>query len=331
MDITVILCTYNRGSSLAKALDGVAASQMPSSVTWEVLIVDNNSTDQTRTVAEDYCSRHPGRFRYLFEAKQGKSHALNSAVRAAQRHILAFMDDDVVVEPGWLQSLTAGLHNDEWAGAGGRILPVWTCAQPRWLSLDGRYPLAPLAVFDLGPNAGPLEEPPFGTNMAFRKVMFEKHGGFRIDLGPTTQGDHRQWYSAGIPRTSEDTEFGWRLLAAGERLRYEALAVVHHPVPESRLKKSYFLAWRFEQARANVLLYGIEPGTKWFVAGVPLYMFRRLAVWTLRWLTTLDPGKRFSCRLKAWSAVGQIVQCRGQFTEATAKAAKIKRESNAQI
>ena len=68
----------------------------------------------------------------------------------------------------------------------------------------------------------PLDEPPFGTNMAFRKVMFEKYGGFRLDLGPTTQGDHRQWYSAGIPRTSEDTEFGWRLMAAGEKLRYEA-------------------------------------------------------------------------------------------------------------
>ncbi len=329
MDITVIVCTYNRCATLAKALDSAAASKLPESVTWEILIVDNNSTDQTRALAEDYCRRHSGRFRYVFESKQGKSHALNTAIREARGNILAFMDDDVVVERLWLQNLTAALHDEKWAGAGGRILPDWTCVPPRWLSLQGRYSLAPLAVFDLGPKAGQLDEPPFGTNMAFRKTMFEKYGGFRVDLGPTTQGDYREWYSAPCPRTSEDTEFGNRLLVAGERLRYEASAVVHHPVPENRLKRGYFLAWRFGQARADVLQYGIPPGTKWFVAGVPLVMFRRLAMGTLRWLTAVGPRRRFRYKLAAWAAVGQIVECRRQL--AVAKISKANRESNVHI
>jgi glycosyltransferase involved in cell wall biosynthesis len=329
MDITVILCTYNRGASLSKALDSVAASVVPDSVVWEVLIVDNNSTDETRGVAEEFCHQHPGRFRYLFESMQGKSHALNSGVRSAKGAILAFMDDDVVVEPTWLQNLTANLHSGEWAGAGGRILPAWNAPPPRWLSLEGRYSLAPLAVFDLGADDGPLEEPPFGTNMAFRREMFEKYGGFRLDLGPTTQGDYREWYSATCPRTSEDTEFGERLLAAGARLRYEATAVVHHPVTESRLKKGYFLAWRYGQARANIRQYGVPPETKWFLARVPLFMIRRLAMGTIRWITTFEPRRRFRYKLAAWASVGQIVECRRRSTHANIS--KTNRESNVQV
>src|ERR1700756_1020921 len=122
MKITVILCTYNRCQSLARALGSVAASVLPDSVEWEVLVVDNNSPDQTREVIEDFCLRYPGRFRYLFEPKQGKSNALNSGIRNARGNILAFMDDDVIVAPTWLQNLTAALDSGEWLGVGGRIL-----------------------------------------------------------------------------------------------------------------------------------------------------------------------------------------------------------------
>ena len=73
MKITVILCTFNRSNSLPKALDSVAAQVLPESVAWEVIVVDNNSSDQTRAVTEDYCRRYPGRFRYLFEPQQGLS------------------------------------------------------------------------------------------------------------------------------------------------------------------------------------------------------------------------------------------------------------------
>ena len=78
IEITVILCTYNRCQRLSKALASVAASVVPGSLDWEVLVIDNNSADQTRDVIEDFCHRYPGRFRYLLETKQGKSFALNT-------------------------------------------------------------------------------------------------------------------------------------------------------------------------------------------------------------------------------------------------------------
>jgi GT2 family glycosyltransferase len=135
--------------------------------------------------------------------------------------------------------------------------------------------------------------------MAFRKEMFAKYGTFRTDLGPRPGSEIR----------SEDTEFGSRLLAAGERLRYEPGALVYHAVPLNRLRKPYFLKWWFDKARADIRELGVPPETKWYVAGIPLYLFRRLAVWTARWLVTVEPSRRFSCRIKAWGRVGEILEC----------------------
>lgn len=299
MAVTVIVCTFNRSQSLATALASVARCTLPASVQWEVLVVDNNSTDETRHVVEGFCRQHADRFRYLFEPTPGKSHALNAGIREARGDVLAFMDDDVEVEPLWLGYLTAALQNGQCAGTGGRILPAWTTEPPKWLPLKDRYALAPLAMFDLGLQAGPLTEPPFGTNMAFQKKMFEEYGGFRKDLGPRPGSEIR----------NEDTEFGSRLLTAGERLRYEPLAVVRHSVPQNRVQKQYFLRWWFDKARADIREFGIPAGTKWFIAGIPLYVFRRLAVWTVRWIVAVQTAQRFSCKLKVWGRVGEIKEC----------------------
>jgi GT2 family glycosyltransferase len=298
MKITVILCTHNRCSSLALALSSVAGQTLPDPVEWEVLVVDNNSQDQTHDVVADFGRRYHGRFRYLFEPQPGKSHALNFAIREARADILAFMDDDVIVEPGWLENLTAPLLHGEYAGAGGRILPQPSFLPPIWLPRTGPYALAPFALFDLGPNPGQLSEPPFGANMAFRKSMFEKYGAFRTDLGPNPDNLIR----------GEDTEFGSRLLAAGERLRYAPTAVVHHPVLAERVRKNYFLAWWFDKARADIRQHGVEPHGI-CCRGIPLLLFRRLALWTMRWIVAANPRVRFERKLKVWSNAGMIAEC----------------------
>jgi glucosyl-dolichyl phosphate glucuronosyltransferase len=301
MDITVILCTFNRSESLAKALASTAAQKLPETVTWEVLVVDNNSRDQTRAVVEEFCRKYPNRYRYLFEPRQGKSYALNAGIRKARGEVLAFMDDDVIADPTWLRNLTASLRRGECAGVAGRILPEKTFTPPRWIPLQERYALAPLAVFTPSLEAGPLTDAPFGANMAFHKSVFEKHGGFRTDLGPQPGG-------AG-PQKSEDSEFGHRVLAAGEKLRYEPSAVVYHVVPAGRVQKRYFLAWWRDKARSDIRAFGAPSDTTWLIAGVPFYLFRRFAVWSLRGLVTLNPSRRFSCQIKAWSNLGEILEC----------------------
>jgi glycosyltransferase involved in cell wall biosynthesis len=299
MKITVILCTYNRCRSLERALKSVGASTLPESAEWEVLVVDNNSSDQTRETVEEFCRQDPGRFRYLFEPQPGKSHALNRGISAARGEILAFMDDDVRVETTWLKNLTASLHEDGWVGSGGPIRPERVFSLPRWLRFEGRSSMAPLAMVELGDAPGKLAEPPFGTNMAFRKEMFDRYGGFRTDLGPRPDSEIR----------SEDTEFGQRLLAAGERLWYEPSAVVYHSVPENRLKKEYFLAWWFAKGRANIREFGARPNAKYHIRGIPLYLCRNLAVWTVRWMISVEPRRRFERKLTIWEKAGEIVEC----------------------
>jgi glycosyltransferase involved in cell wall biosynthesis len=297
MHITVILCTYQRCERLAKALQSVAGSAMPESTQWEVLIVDNNSTDNTRNVSEEFCRRYSGRFRYIFELRAGKSYALNSGIQAARGDILAFMDDDVLVEPTWLHNLTRPILSGDCVGSGGRILPQTNFTRPKWVG-EGRYALAPLALFDLGLNAGRLEEAPFGTNMAFRRTMFERYGRFRTDLGPCPINQIR----------SEDTEFGARLLAGGEILRYEPTALVFHPAPPDRLRKEYFLTWWFDKGRGDIREHGVPP-TALSCFGVPLFMIRRLVIWSIRWALSFDSARRFDCKVKVWGKLGEILEC----------------------
>lgn len=301
MNITVILCTYNRCGSLATALESAAALTLPESVQWEILVVDNNSKDRTRDVVEKFCNSHPGRFRYMFEPQPGKSHALNAGIREARGEVLAFMDDDVTVEPTWLQHLTAALHDRTWAGTGGRILPARSFSPPRWLTLEGPYEMGTvLALFDMGPEVRQLDQPPFGTNMAFRREMFEKYGDFRTDLGPSPGSEIRE----------EDTEFGRRLMAAGERLRYEPSALVYHGVPEQRLKKAYFKAFWFDHGRASVR----EQGPRSAILGIRREYFSivkmtfLLVAWTPRWLLAFAPPKRFYYKLWLWMTAGVIVE-----------------------
>ena len=302
MKVTVIICTYNRCQSLAKTLESAAALRLPESDGWEVLVVDNNSSDRTREVVEDFCRRYPGRFRFLFEPRQGKSYALNAGVREAEGDVLAFTDDDVTLEPTWLQNLTAGFCDRQWAGAGGRTVLAEPFFPPRWLPIGEPDSFEVLAAsFDRGPEPGELREAPYGANMAFRKEMFLKYGGFRTDLGP----------SPGSQVRSEDTEFGHRLLAAGERLRYEPSAVAYHPLQKERVSKRHLLAWWFDYGRASVRQWRRKPD----VWGVPRYYLSILNMTGIclpqrifRWMCAADPRRRFANKCWVWVMAGQIVE-----------------------
>lgn len=299
MKTTVIVCTYNRCESLAESLESIAASKLPEEVEWEVLVVDNNSTDHTRSVVEALFSHYPGRFRYLFEPQQGLSYARNAGVRKSGESVLAFTDDDVIVEPDWLWNLTSALHDGKCGGAGGRIIPVWAKPLPSWLSTADPQTMGAFVSFDQGSEAGRLNRPPYGANMAFRKEMFEKFGFFRTDLGR----------SANNLQGREDIEFANRLLAAGERLRYEPSAVVHHPVPESRMTKRFVLRWSFWYGNSEIVEMGPPSDARWLIHGVPLYLLRRLVRWTLQWMISIPASRRFSCKRNLCYILGIIVAC----------------------
>jgi glucosyl-dolichyl phosphate glucuronosyltransferase len=303
VQITVILCTYNRCRYLRSALESISSSVLPDFVEWEVLVVDNNSSDDTPHLVKEFASRYPGHFRYVFEPRQGKSHALNVGVRESRGDLLAFVDDDVTVGPNWMGNLTHSLERGEWAGVGGRTLLAETVSPPRWLALTGPHSLAGVlaAQFDLGDKPRELDRAPFGANMAFHKEMFNKYGLFRTDLGPSTDRS--------IPRPNEDTEFGRRLLAAGERLLYEPSAVVYHPVLKERIRKDYFLSWWFDYGRASIREAGRRPNIwgiqrrYWSITKIACAL---LPLSVLRWVGTINPASRFFFKCWVWVQLGQI-------------------------
>jgi glucosyl-dolichyl phosphate glucuronosyltransferase len=300
----VVLCTYNRAQSLGKTIESVVTQTMPLSLEWELVVVDNNSQDETRHVVEDFQRRYPNRIRYLFEAQQGISYARNTGVHAGRGDVLAFIDDDETADPGWLQNLTANLFGGEWLGAGGRVVPQWNGYRPRWVSSKNSFICGPLAMFEPDSEGVELAEPPFGANMAFRREVFDLYGGFRTDLGRSGKG----------LLSGEDTEFGRRVMAAGARLRYEPTAATHHPVDKARVNKKYFLMWWFNKGRSDVREYGIQPH-RWSFLGIPLRLFWYTGVELMRWMIAGEPCRRFVCTLKMWTYAGQAFESHRQLLD----------------
>jgi glycosyltransferase involved in cell wall biosynthesis len=300
--ISVVLCTYNRAQSLGRTLGTLASMTASTDVSWELVIVDNNSRDETKAVVEEFSRTCTFETRYVFEGRQGLSFARNAGITEARGDIIAFTDDDVTVDTQWLGALRDTFDQTGCLGVGGRIVPVWSCARPRWLDGDDRYPLMTGVIlrFDLGDERRRLTTPPFGANMSFRRAAFDKYGLFRTDLGRT-----------GAQLTGgEDTEFGRRLLRGGETLVYDPRVIIYHPVDPDRVRQRYFRSWYFNYGRSLVRVRGI-PDTAARVFGIPWYLFRALAgdLWGVT--RGLTPAGLFHTNLQVCMTLGQMAEaCR---------------------
>jgi glycosyltransferase involved in cell wall biosynthesis len=301
--ISVLICTYNRCDSLRTTLASLAAMVLPQDFAWEVIVVDNNSSDGTKRVVEDF-ARSGIPARYLFESTQGKSYALNSGIKQARGDIIAFTDDDVVVDKHWLSGLLEAFERYDCDGVAGRVVAVWPEQKPVWFQHGGRYPSArAIVAFDLGLDACEASAPPPGANWAFRRKIFDNCGLFRTDLG--RNGRMGDAFLGG-----EDTEFFWRITRNFKaKVVYTPTAIVFHPVTEDRTTRQYFLLWCLHAGRSQMRLEGIP---SWAVCyfGVPRYYFRSLAVNFLRWLTSLHSIPRFYYKQQTYMYAGLVSEAR---------------------
>jgi glycosyltransferase involved in cell wall biosynthesis len=293
LDATVLICTYNRDTLLGETLDSLARCRADS-LRWDVLVVDNNSTDRTREIVTSRIDRFPVALRYLFEPRQGKSHALNTGLAATDAAVIAFTDDDVQVEANWVEAscrpLTSAAAIDY---TGGPVLPIWEKPCPPWLDQTRSDLWGTLAILDYGGEPFLFEERrrvPLGANMAVRRSLIDRIGGFDPELGRRGNSLLGQ----------EQAEFFCRSRAAGARGLYVPEMALRHHVPARRLTRSYFRRWwywkgisksRLEQ-RQPVTEMGIDLSRVPKVLGVPRFMFgsalRDLIGWTaalLMWKT----------------------------------------------
>jgi glycosyltransferase involved in cell wall biosynthesis len=277
MKYSVVIATYNRANDLRETLASLAA--LAPDGPWELIVVDNNSSDATTSVVEHAARSFPVELRYLFEREQGRSPALNAGIRAARGDIIATTDDDVRVPSDWLNTASAALTRLECDYVGGRVLPLWGAAPPEWIPRDGGQQWAVIALLDYGP--APLEfgaRVPLGVNMAFTRAAFDRAGLFDPGTGRR----------AGTLLGQEVREWCIRARAAGVRGWYVPGMIVEHIIPPERLTKRYFRRWFYWRGVSRAMLYeragldmekpeagAIDPARMPHVAGVPRYLYKK--------------------------------------------------------
>lgn len=172
-DLSVVICTWNRASVLDETLESLCALESPKGVAWELIIVNNHSTDDTDAVIARYQERLP--LCRLFEPEMGLSLARNRALAAAQGDLIVFVDDDVKVRPTLLQEYWAAAQRwPEALAFGGRILPLYVEPPPQWFTDNLHILHGIISIRDLPMAEGPFPAPefPYGANMAFRPAAF---------------------------------------------------------------------------------------------------------------------------------------------------------------
>jgi len=311
MDVSVIVCTYNRAVSLGDTLQALEAQVTPPDLAWELLVVDNNSSDGTRDVVAAFARATRLRVRYLFEPRQGLSHARNAGVAQAHGAIVAFTDDDVQPEPDWVAGVRAVLIDTGADIVGGRILPLWAHPRPPWLA-SRPYLRGPFAIME-HPVGGPVMEARgnpnvWGANMAFRREVFGLSGTFDPELGVTGQKLYR----------GEEVDLVRRALRAGCRAVYEPRLVVWHRIPASRMRRRYIARFYFEQAEGEALALGAPGGRQ--LLGIPLYIYRgaaeRMGGWL--WAAVRRRPDAFDRWLRGCEAVGSLWgMCKRHFRRPT--------------
>jgi glycosyltransferase involved in cell wall biosynthesis len=253
-DAVVLIATYNRADRLAETLEVLALSDVPRGLRWEVIVIDNNSTDHTRDVVVSRQSAYPVPLHYRAELRQGRSAALNAGIAATTAPLVLFLDDDVRVDRAWVAAAVAALQ----AGSdyvGGPVRPIWEAPPPAWLDLARPDLWGTIAILDYGRESFVFEDRrrvPLGCNLGVRREVIEAAGAFRADLGRT---------SGKMVLGQEVPEWLARTRAAGFRGRYVPEMVIHHHVPASRLTKRYFRRWWVGKGYSRAMLDLMQPIT----------------------------------------------------------------------
>jgi glucosyl-dolichyl phosphate glucuronosyltransferase len=308
---SVIIPTFNSAQLLAQTLDAIAGrSRLPHR--WEVIVVDNNSTDDTRNVVAVRAASFPVSLRYVFEPAQGRSHALNAGIRASQASALVFTDADVVVDESWLPAAVHPLLSGDVDYTGGPVRPIWGAARPDWLPMDRTDLWGTVAILDYGSEPFVFEERrrvPLGANMAVRRTLIDRIGFFDGRLG-----------RSGTKLLGQEVpEFLGRARSAGARGLYVPEMAVNHHVHAWRLNKQYFRRWWYGKGRSRAVLdrirpideLGVDLSSARRLAGVPLFMLRGALMDAVGWLMDrADPAERFRHEVMLCYFTGYLLACR---------------------
>ncbi len=304
--LAVLLATHNRAELLERALRFLNEARRPEGSTIEILVAANACTDRTHALLDRYirdAASGPSAvrklpLRWVAEPRAGKSHALNCAIPLLMSHLVAFVDDDHRVDPGYLESVCkAAADYPEADILCGRILPDWDGSEPTWVHDEGPYRIYPLPVprYDLG--EGPIRSPqdkatPGGGNLVLRTSLFARVGDFSTVYGPVGRG----------LGGAEDHEWVLRAIGAGASVQYVPEIVQFHYVDQARLRVGYLVRKAFERSASAVRLAGAA-GQKGLV---PPYMIRKAGEYGLAVVTSVGQQQRRFHLVRLAASLGEI-------------------------
>ena len=230
--LSVIICTYNRDKYILPLLKSIAANTLPFSE-YELLVVDNNCTDNTREICMQFAADNPQvNFKLLTEPEQGLSAARNCAIRNSNGELIVYVDDDALVGTDYLQTYVDWFESHpRTMAAGGPIEPMYEdCTEPVWMTSYTKSFLAGWMNLGNRPLKFPKGKYPIGCNCVFRKEVFDTVGLFNTELGRNGKN-----LMAG-----EEKDIFDKMRNNDMEIMYVPTAVLHHIVPPSKLSRDYF-------------------------------------------------------------------------------------------
>lgn len=296
--ISAIICAFNRANYLRKAIQSLVEQSLDTSF-YEILVVDNRSTDNTQQVATEEFA-HVANLRYIYEPIQGLPQARNTGWRNARGMYVAYLDDDAIASPQWLEKVLEVFETvtPQPGCVGGKIEAIWEAPRPVWLS-DKLLPW--LTVIDLHNRPLFLEENQFivGANMAFSQKILQELSGFKEDF-------NSMFYN-------EELWMQKQLRKVGYRCFYDPNVKVGHHISGSRLRQKYLIKRHYRQGIADAFLYLDQVSTSkktrlrlaWKATQEILRDWREILFWIFN-TSTQDP-EIFLKQLDKYCKIGYIV------------------------
>lgn len=238
MNLSIVIPTYNREKLLEKTLQSLDNAQIPLDFEVEIIVVNNNCTDDSEETVEKFKKRMKNAvLTSIFETKQGRSAAVNAGIQLASGELIAMIDDDIQISPDWFVEVEKIFRNrwEEIDFVGGKVLPIWEVEPPNWVT---QIKDVGICWRDYGENEWNYStETPIvtGGHAVFKTEIFREIGLYSEELGVKKKN---------LISCEDDVMFD-KLLTAGKRGIYSPTLIVRHFVPSHRLTKNYFRQWHF--------------------------------------------------------------------------------------
>jgi len=297
MLLSLVIPTYNRHTMLSRALDSLIRASIPDGLEVRIIVVDNNSQDDTGKTVDDHACRGCLPIDYVFEPRQGRSFALNAGIAVAHGDLVAMIDDDEEVTENWYAVIYSAFEQHGIDFIGGPYVPRWGAPAPAWLP---RTYLGAIGWVDGGDRirlyGGAYPGILMGGNAVLTRSILDRVGPYSTLLG-----------RAGNRLLScEDQDMYERLMAAGAIGLYLPDLIIYHHVPAERLTKQYFRGWCFWRGVSRAVMDRSRPSPVAYFGGVPRYLYGAAVRSPLKMVSSMlrDRSRLFSNELPIWDLAG---------------------------